>query len=155
MISLRIYFLVYSLEAPLEMVQHFLGELRTKYRKISHIWLINAYNRFHKFYNCSVNGHQRQKNPDFLVCEQQKRSQACTSMQSDQGLWYSLPEKDFGQTANMLSFFILVSLCSWVGWFDSYLVSNPEDRLPRVAANFEISRCFRDDLMQWRTFHYT
>ena len=53
---------------------------------------------------------------------------------------------------NISSFFVqnfkpLASLCSWAGWFESYLVENPEDRFSRVMAH--ISLCISAD---WPVF---
>ena len=61
----------------------------------------------------------------FAICEQQRHKSACASMQTDKCLCYSLP--------NASSFYIwnfkpLASFCGCTGQFESYLVTNPEDR---------------------------
>ena len=38
--------------------------------------------------------------------------------------------------AKSKKFKTLASLCSWAGWFESYLVANPEDRFSRDLAYF-------------------
>ena len=37
----------------------------------------------------------------------------------------------------------LASICSWAGWFESYLVENPEDRFSRDGAQMlpSFDRC--------------
>ena len=70
------------------------------------------------------------RKPVYTICKQQRRRSACASAQSDQHLccllsgWY-----------NTSNFYIqnFTPLCSWEGWFESWL-ANPEDRFSRVVA---------------------
>ena len=62
------------------------------------------------------------------VCEQQRRRPACTSVQSDQHLCYSLIEKYHILTCYKRNFIFLASLCCWEDWFESRFFRNPEDK---------------------------
>ena len=82
------------------------------------------------FYSSTIWGNVSlgMRKPVYATCEQQRRRSACTSAQSDQHLCCSLP-----RYYNISSFYIrnfktLATFCSWPGWFESYLVANPEDR---------------------------
>ena len=77
--------------------------------------------------------------PAFAICEQQRRRSACASGQSDQHLCCSLPGWYNTYTCYSQNFKTLVSLCSWAGRFESYLVANPEDRFTRDKAQFNIT----------------
>ena len=67
----------------------------------------------------------------YVISEQQRRRSACASAQSDQHLCFAakivwdvfLLYPDIS-LLYLESFKILASLCSWVGWFESYLVKN-------------------------------
>ena len=55
----------------------------------------------------------------------------------------------------MQNFKTLACLYSWAGWFESYLVANPEDRFSRDVAHFvfivlsnKLLICFQDELSQ-------
>ena len=81
-----------------------------------------------------ANEPRHEKKPVYTICEQQRRRSACASAQSDQHLCCSLPRK-----YNISSFYIrnfkpLASFCGCVGWFESYLVENHEDRFSRDEA---------------------
>ena len=79
------------------------------------------------------------RKPDFAVCEQQRHRSACASAQTDQHLCFSLSGNYNSSTCNMQKFKILVSLCSWAGCFEPYLVANPEDRFsPEDACNSDL-----------------
>ena len=67
-------------------------------------------------------------------CEQQRRRPACAYAQSDQCLCNSLTWKHHLKTCYEQIFNILHCLCSWVGWFESQFVRNPEDRFSRDEA---------------------
>ena len=74
------------------------------------------------------------RKPSLAICEQQRRRSAYASMQSDQHLcllpgWY-----------NISSFYVrnfkpLGSFCGCAGWFESYMVENPEDRFSSDEAH--------------------
>ena len=77
--------------------------------------------------DCQYLSHVMRK-PVYAKFKQQRHRSACASTQSDQHLCCLLPIE-----YNISSFYIknlkpLVSLCSWEGRFESYLVANPEDR---------------------------
>ena len=65
------------------------------------------------------------ENVSCAICEQQRCRTACTSAQSDQHLCCSLLRKYDTYTCSIQSFKILISFCSWAGWFESYPVENP------------------------------
>ena len=54
---------------------------------------------------------------------------------SDQHLCCSLPEEYNTSTCYSRNFKTLASLCGCAGWFESYLVGNPEDRISRDLAH--------------------
>ena len=78
------------------------------------------------------------RKPVFRGCKQQRRRPACASLQTDQGLCYSLFGKYHILTCCRWNFYFIASLCSWGDWFESsfLFVVNPEDRFCRVAAHF-------------------
>ena len=91
---------------------------------------------FHKM--CEKDNHLSHvmRKPIYATCEQQSCWSACASAQSDQHLLCSLP-----RLYNISSFYIwnfkpLASFCGCAGWFESYLVENPEDRFSRDMAHF-------------------
>ena len=58
------------------------------------------------------------RKPVYAKCEQCRHRSACTSVQSDQCLIVRCLD-------NIIPIFkTLTSLCSWAGWFESYLVAN-------------------------------
>ena len=59
------------------------------------------------------------RKPVYAICKQQRCRSACASPQSDQRLYCSIP------ILAIANFSRLASLCSWVGWLESYLVTNP------------------------------
>ena len=71
------------------------------------------------------------RKPVFAICEQQRRRSVCTSTQSDQRLYYSLPRSYNTYVFYIRNFKPLASLCGWAGRVESYLVANPEDRFSR------------------------
>ena len=64
------------------------------------------------------------ENLSYVICEQQRRRSACASAQSDQHLCCSLLRQYDMYTCYIQSVRILASFCSWVGWFESYLVKH-------------------------------
>ena len=66
------------------------------------------------------------RKPDFFVCQQQRRSPAWASVQSDQHLCYLPSEKYDSYNCHMQNFMILASLCSWAGRFEHNLIGNSE-----------------------------
>ena len=84
-----------------------------------------------KVRNCTSN---IMRKPVYATCEQQRRRSACTSVQSDQHLWYSLPWSYNISSFCIQTFKPLVSFCGWGGRFGSYLVENPEDRFSHEEA---------------------
>ena len=75
------------------------------------------------------------RKPVYAICEQQRRRSACTSTQSDHHLCCSLPGLYNTSTCYSQNFKTLASLISWAGWFESYLVTTPEDRFSRDVAH--------------------
>ena len=71
----------------------------------------------------------------FAICEQQRRSSACASTQSDQRLCYSLLRQDNASNCYIQKFKPLASFYCCAGRFESYLVGNPEDRFSRDEAH--------------------
>ena len=59
------------------------------------------------------------RKPIFVICEQQRLRSACTSMQSDQPLWCSLPRYYNTYTFQIQIFKTLANICSWAGGFES------------------------------------
>ena len=55
---------------------------------------------------------KKNKTPDFVACESQRRRPACTSAQSGQRLYHTLCGKSSSQTCCMHNFNILASRCS-------------------------------------------
>ena len=72
-------------------------------------------------------GHVARK-ANCVACEQQSRRPDCSAAQSDQRLCYSLLGKyNFIATfCNLYFSNILVSFCSLIDWFESYLDGIPE-----------------------------
>ena len=70
--------------------------------------------------NLSVMSHVMKK-PVFAICEQQRRRSACASAITT-------------STQYSRIFKTLASFCGSAGWFESYLVANPEDRFSRDVA---------------------
>ena len=68
------------------------------------------------------------------ICEQQRCRSACASVQSDQHLYCSLLWLNNTYTCKIQKFKTLACACSSAGWFESYLVGNPEDRFSRDEA---------------------
>ena len=66
------------------------------------------------------------ENVSYAICKQQRRRSACASVQSDQHLCCLLLKQYDMYTCYIQSFTILASFCSWAGWFESYLVANPQ-----------------------------
>ena len=64
----------------------------------------------------------------YAICEQQRHRSACASMQSDQRLCCSLPASYNTSTCYSRNSKTLASLISRAGWFESFLVADPEDR---------------------------
>ena len=75
--------------------------------------------------------------------EQQRSRPACTSMQTDQRLCYSLIGKYYIKTCYKRNFTILACLRSWAGWFWSHSVGNPEHRISPEEAQIIYSQCTR------------
>ena len=77
------------------------------------------------------------RKPVYAICEQQRRRSACASTQIDQRLCCSLPRQYNTYTCYMYiqNIKTLASLCSWAGWFESYLVANPKERFSRDKAH--------------------
>ena len=75
------------------------------------------------------------RKPVFAICEQQRRRSACTSMQSDQHLYYLLHRWKKTSSTYIQNFKSLASLCGRAGEFESYLVGNPEDRFSHDVAH--------------------
>ena len=50
------------------------------------------------------------------------------------GLFYR-QQIAYTSTCYSRNFKTVASLCSWAGWFESYLVENPEDRFSHVEAH--------------------
>ena len=89
-------------------------------------------------YNCSLHilhfSHVM-KNLFYVICEQQRRRSACTSVQSDQhlnrslsGLCNTLLYPEFQDSRD--------SLCRWAGRFETNLIANHGDRFSRDVAHF-------------------
>ena len=72
--------------------------------------------------------------PAFAICEQQRRRSACASAQSDQHLYCSLPRSYNTSSFYTQNFKSLASFSCRAGWFESYLVADPEDRFSRDEA---------------------
>ena len=70
----------------------------------------------------------RHKKTCFALCEQQRRRSACASTQSDQHLCCSLCRWYNTCSCYVLNFNTLANFCSCAGRFESYMVTNPEDR---------------------------
>ena len=64
-----------------------------------------------------------------------KGTDHCASMQSDQCLCYSLLRQYNTSSFYIGNFMPLASFCCWAGRFESYLVANPEDRFSRDKAH--------------------
>ena len=64
------------------------------------------------------------ENVYYAICEQQRRSSACASAQSDQCLCCSLPKQNDTSSLRIRNFKILAGLCSWAGQFVSWLVGD-------------------------------
>ena len=77
---------------------------------------------------------------------------ACTSVQSDQRLCYSLSRKYIVQshTCSTQNFNILARLCSWTGWFEPILV-NPgaTHSVPTAFITHSVPTAFIIWWMQW------
>ena len=70
----------------------------------------------------------------YAICEQQRRRSTCVSAQSD--LFCSLLRQYNICSCYIQSFKTLTGLCSWVSWFEPYLVANPEDKFSRDMAQW-------------------
>ena len=68
------------------------------------------------------------RKPVLVVCGQQRRRSACTSMQSDQHLCCSLFRWNNTCSCYVLNFKTRASFCGCTGRFLFYLIANPEDR---------------------------
>ena len=68
------------------------------------------------------------RKPVYAICEQQRRSSACSSAQFDQHLCCSLPRYYDISSFYIGNFMTLASFFSWADQFESYLVANPEVR---------------------------
>ena len=68
------------------------------------------------------------RKPVFAICEQQRRTLACASAQSDQHICCSLPGHYNIYNFYNRNFKPLPSFCGCTGRFVSYLVANPQDR---------------------------
>ena len=60
------------------------------------------------------------RKPVFAICEQQRRSSAWASTQSDQRLYCSLPRQYDTSNFYIRNFKTLASLCLWAGRFESF-----------------------------------
>ena len=40
--------------------------------------------------------------------------------------------REISHLTRTIPFYILISLCSWAGWFEHYLVVNPEDMVSSI-----------------------
>ena len=77
------------------------------------------------------------ENLSSVVCEQHKRRPACASAQSDHPLCFSLFGKYHMLTCYEWNFNFLASLCSWVYWFETDFVGNPQDRFSRKETHIQ------------------
>ena len=75
------------------------------------------------------------RKPIYAICEQQRRRSACASVQSDQHHCCSLPRQYSICSCYVQNLKALASFCSWAGRFESYLVTNHEDRFSRDVAH--------------------
>ena len=90
-----------------------------------HVWIL----RFLR-YKCDItrlNGHIM-RNPVYAICKQQRRWSACIFAQSNQHLCCSLPVYYNTSTCYSWNFKTLASLISWAGRFETYLVTNLDNR---------------------------
>ena len=72
-----------------------------------------------------------QENLFSVICEQQRRRQACASAQSNQHLFIRYLESIVDKLAPRKISLFLASLCIWGDWFETRFVGNPEDRFSR------------------------
>ena len=75
------------------------------------------------------------RKPVYAICEQQRRRPACASTQSDQRLCCSLTRLYNISSFYIYNFMSRANFCSRAGRFESYLVTNPEDRFSYDEAN--------------------
>ena len=78
------------------------------------------------------------RKPVYAICEQQRRGSTCASAQSDQHLCCSLPQQYNASTFYSRDMKTVGSRYGCAGWFESYLVANPEDRFSRDEAHFSL-----------------
>ena len=81
----------------------------------------------------------------YAICQQQRRRSVCASAQSDQCFCFCCLDSII--TCYSRNFKTLASLCSWAGWFESYLIKHPEDRFFHDKAHI----CFQTSPTS--TFH--
>ena len=84
----------------------------------------------------------------YAICEQRRHRSAYASTQTDRHLCCPLPR--WYTTYYLLNesrVSRLISLCSWAGWFESSLVSNPKDRF-----SCDGTQMFRLTIMLWSSF---
>ena len=77
------------------------------------------------------------RKPVFAICEQQRRRSACASAQSDQRLCCSLSRYYNSSSFYIQNFKRLPSFCGCAGWFESFLIGNPEGRFSRDKAHIQ------------------
>ena len=82
------------------------------------------------------------RTPVYAICDQQRRRSACASAQSDQRLCWSLPRYYNSSSFYSQNFKPLPSFYGCAGWFESYLVANPEDRFSHDEAHLMPSMVF-------------
>ena len=65
----------------------------------------------------------------YALCKHQSCRSACASEQSDQHLCCLLPRQYIISSFHIRNFKPLASFYNWAGWFEPYLVANPEDKV--------------------------
>ena len=86
------------------------------------------------------------------ICKQQRCRSACASAQSDQHL-YCLLLRQYNTSSFYIQIFkTLACLCSWAGQFESYLVTNPEERFPRDEAQMYFGGVYKNSFFCYH-FH--
>ena len=82
----------------------------------NHVWCMYAV-WARAWWNLQKHTSHSMRKPVYAICEQQRRR------------WYNI------SSFCIQNFKPLASLCSWAGWFESYLVANPEYRFSRDVAH--------------------
>ena len=75
------------------------------------------------------------RKPVYAICEKQRRRSACASAVWSAPLLVTAWIVYSTSTCYSRNFNPVASLSCWPGWFESYLVANPEDRFSRVKAH--------------------